>query len=109
MPTQETQKIDTMIREAIAQKRLIRFQYGGKERIAEPHDYGIKGGTVRLFCYQTGGESSSSLPDWRLLDVARICDIELLDRLFPGSRGEAYGKHLAWDQVFARVAPPDPA
>jgi hypothetical protein len=106
MSARENQKTDKTIRKAIAHKHLIQFQYDGKKRIAEPHDYGIKGGVVRLFCYQIGGQSSSPLPNWRLLDVERISALELLERPFPGSRGSAYRKHLTWDQVFARVAAP---
>lgn len=97
--------VDQFVREAIACKRLIRFQYGGYDRIAEPHDYGVQAGTVRLFCYQTGGQSRGRLPNWRLLDVAKIGALKVLDQTFPGGRGALSSKHLVWDKVFARVGP----
>lgn len=105
-PREVAAKVDQFVREAIARKCLIRFQYGGYDRVAEPHDYGVQAGLVRLFCYQTGGQSSGRLPNWRLLYVAKISALELLDQTFPGSRGDSYRKHLVWDEVFARVGPP---
>ena len=102
-----THQIHQLIRKAIDHKRLIRLRYGGKERIAEPHDYGVISGIPRLFCYQIGGESKNPLPNWRLLDVAKISELEVLDRSFAGSRGSSYRKHLVWDEVFARVGPPE--
>jgi hypothetical protein len=105
VPPQISPETDQLLHEAIARKRLIRLQYGGKERIAEPHDYGIQAGVVRVFCYQVGGQSSGRIPNWRLLDVPKISALEVLDKSFPGSRGSAYAKHLVWDKVFARVGP----
>jgi hypothetical protein len=97
-------KFDEIILEAIHEKRLLRFVFGGKERIAEPHDYGIKQGVVRLFCYQVGGKSSSGrLPAWRWIEVAKMSNLEILDKTFPGSRGDSSKQHHRWDKVFARV------
>src|SRR5437016_3071189 len=42
------QQLDKLLRNAITEKRLIRFTYDGKLRIAEPHDYGKQNGRVRL-------------------------------------------------------------
>ena len=58
--------IHNSIQKAIHEKRLIRFLYDDKERIAEPHDYGVQKGSVRLLSYQVGGKSNSGrLPAWR--------------------------------------------
>jgi predicted DNA-binding transcriptional regulator YafY len=91
---------------AIQKKRLIRFRYQNKERIVEPHDYGIQKGIVRVFCWQVGGHSSSRLPGWRIFDVEGIENCEVLDRQFAGNR-EVLGSHHKWDEIFIRVAPPD--
>jgi predicted DNA-binding transcriptional regulator YafY len=89
---------------AIHGKRLLRFIYHGKERIVEPHDYGIQKGVVNLFTYQTAGESSSSrLPDWRKFAVLSMSGLELLDETFPGSRSVPLQRHQKWDVLFARV------
>jgi predicted DNA-binding transcriptional regulator YafY len=91
---------------AIENKRLIRFRYQNKERIVEPHDYGIKKGIARLLSWQVGGQSSGRLPGWRWFDVPGMQNIEVLERTFLGNR-EVSDKHHQWDQIFIRVAPPE--
>jgi hypothetical protein len=91
----------------IQNKRLIRFSYKNRERIVEPHDYGIQNGIVRLLSWQIGGRSSGRLPGWRWFDVAEIEDCEMLDKHFPGNRELPSGHHHQWDQIFIRVAPPE--
>ena len=102
----ETNTHDLLI-QAIKQKRLIRFVYQGKKRIAEPHDYGMQKGSVRLLSYQVAGESSSGrLPDWRWLDVPKMSNVELLEEKFAGNRDVPSGQHHSWDKLYARVATP---
>ena len=98
--------IDQLLRTAITETRLIRLHYLNRERIVEPHDYGIQKGVARLLSWQVGGQSSGPLPGWRWFDVGDISEFEVLDRTFPGNR-DASGKHHQWDLVFVRVAPPD--
>jgi hypothetical protein len=50
--------INPIIWTAIEQKRLLRFRYKNRERIVEPHDYGIHEGLIKLFGYQVAGSSS---------------------------------------------------
>jgi hypothetical protein len=98
---------DRLIRTAIAQRRVIRFQLGGLLRVAEPHDYGIMNGTLRLFVYQVGGESRSGrLPDWRWVTLSEASSFELLERTFSRRRPAASGKHQHWDKLFASVSRP---
>ena len=101
-------RVDGLLRLAIASKHLVRFGYTGSERIAEPHDYGIQNGKVRLLCWQVGGRSNGRLPGWRLFDVDGIEKFEVLDRTFAGNRDVAGGHHR-WDEIFIRVAPPEAA
>lgn len=91
------------IRRAIADKRLVELFYESKRRIAEPHDYGIQKGGAKLLVYQVGGESSSRIPGWKHLDVAKIERLVVLDEAFRGSRGAAHRHHKSWDVLFARV------
>jgi len=93
---------------AIQSKQLIRFKYKNKERLVEPHDYGIQKGIFRLLSWQVGGQSNGRIPGWRWFDVAEMKDVEVLDRRFPGNR-EVSGKHHQWDEVFNRVEPPKKA
>jgi hypothetical protein len=97
--------LDQLLRTAIRTRHLIRFQYKKQERIAEPHDYGIQNGIVRLFCYQVGGRSSGRLPGWRMINVSEICDCEIMEKQFAGNRVTPTGVHHHWDEVFIRVEP----
>ena len=103
MPTQIDSITGQLLRQAIHEKRLVRFVYQGKTRIAEPHDYGVMKGVDRLFCYQLRGESSGPLPNWRLVDLLKISKLELLNQTFAGSREAEYEKHFNWDKIYARV------
>jgi hypothetical protein len=98
--------VHKLLFDAIQTKRLIRFTYKNKERIVEPHDYGIQKGVERLLAWQVGGESSNRLPGWRWFDVADMQELLLLKRSFPGGR-EVPGKHHQWDEIFIRVEPPE--
>jgi hypothetical protein len=98
--------VDKALRTAIENRRLVNFSYQGRPRKAEPHDYGINKGKVRLFCFQVGGESrSGTLPNWRLLEVPDISGLEITDESFPGPRAVS-GSHIEWDDLFASVSRP---
>jgi hypothetical protein len=92
---------DRQIRLAITNKRLIRFTYGLASRVAEPHDYGVQHGAVRLLVYQRRATPFSR--GWRMLDVTKITKLEVLDETFAGSRREEHSHHFKWDTLFARV------
>jgi predicted DNA-binding transcriptional regulator YafY len=96
---------DKLIREAIGQKRLLRFVYQGKDRVVEPHDYGIYKGSVKLLAYQVGGSSSGRIPNWRWIEADQIGAIELLSKTFPGGRPVPTGQHHDWEMLYARVGP----
>jgi hypothetical protein len=92
---------------AIDEARLVRFVYKNRERIVEPHDYGIRNGIATLLAYQVGGSSSHKLPNWRWIETELISDIQILNRTFPGGRPTPTGKHHKWDKLFIRVKPAD--
>src|ERR1700694_1526965 len=97
-------KVHEIILQAIDEVRLAPFVFGGKERIVEPHDYGIQKGLVRLLGFQIGGKSNTGrLPAWRLMEATKMSEVEILDRTFPGSRGDSSQQHHQWDRLFARV------
>lgn len=97
--------INPIIWKAIEQKRLLRFFYKDRERIVEPHDYGIHKGLIKLFAYQVDGSSSHELPNWRWAEQDLISELQILDRTFPGGRPTKSGKHQKWDKLFIRVEP----
>jgi hypothetical protein len=105
MPSQPRPNINPLLWKAIDETRLIRLFYKNRERIVEPHDYGIQNGTVKLFGYQVGGSSSHKLPNWRWMEENLISGIELLNRTFSGGRPTPSGQHHKWDRLFIRVKP----
>jgi DNA invertase Pin-like site-specific DNA recombinase len=94
---------DPLVRKAIQHRRLIRFIYQNKERIVEPHDYGIHKGVIKLLAYQVRGASSGKLPGWRWFEVSGISGADCLPQTFPGNRPPPSGKHNSWDEIFIRV------
>jgi hypothetical protein len=91
--------------DAIENRRMIQLVYHGKPRLLEPHDHGILNGSVQLLGYQVAGSSSRRLPNWILMKVNEMEDLELLDQIFPGGRPTASGNHVKWDVLFIRVKP----
>ena len=110
MSTLQTQdfSVDQSLRTAIQNRRVVRLRSGNKDRILEPHDYGIKNGRVRLLAYQLSGSSNGPLPNWRWIDVDSISDLQILNRTFPGGRPAPSGEHNSWDRLFIRVKPAEP-
>lgn len=104
-PSRASQGLEAQLRSAIATKRLIQFDYDGATRVAEPHDYGVMKGVLRLFVYQlrkVGGVGKSAV-GWRLLFVSKIEDCVVLDETFPGTRGDDHKQHYDWDMLYSRV------
>ena len=95
---------EELIQSAITDKKLLKFDYHGYERIVEPHVYGVKNGKGALLAYQIeGGSSSGGLPEWRRMFLDEISDIEILDRTFPGRRPTPSGEHSSFDNTILIV------
>jgi hypothetical protein len=95
---------DQQLRFAIAHKRLVRVRYHGSTRIAEPHDYGRHHGVDKLFAWQVRNETQpGGAGQWRLLEIAQIEELHVLDETFSGSRGQSHQRHRVWDAIYARV------
>lgn len=101
-------RINPLICTAIEQRRLVRLRYKNKERIVEPHDYGVHKGVPKLLAYQLRGKSSHPLPNWRWMEEELISEVELLDETFAGGRVTPTGNHNIWDKLFIRVKPAEP-
>ena len=102
--------LDSQLRFAIANKRLIRFTYESALRVAEPHDYGMRDGAAKLLAYQRekAGRKDQHVRGWRWLEVEKIQDCVVLEDSFSGTRETAGQHHHRWDVLYARVdRPPD--
>ena len=73
--------------EAIENKNLIEFDYDGESRTVEPHCYGLstKGNHV-LRAYQVDGYSSSGDMGWKMYDLGKTNNINILEDTFEKSR-----------------------
>jgi hypothetical protein len=99
------ESLDSLLRNAIADRRLVSFTLHDRPRVGEPHDYGIADGVPTLFFYQTGGKSSSGKPlGWRNAVIGEINDLRVLDERFAGTRPAPTGRHKKWDQLYATVS-----
>jgi DNA invertase Pin-like site-specific DNA recombinase len=98
-------KLDQLLRTAIEQTKLLRLRYRNRNRIVEPHDYGVHSGVIKLLSWQTAGSSSGPLPNWRWMETDQISDAQILDQTFLGGRPTPSGKHHTWDELFIRVKP----
>lgn len=99
--------VNLLLWKAIHERRLIRLVYKDRERILEPHDYGVHNGVAKLLAYQVSGASTQKVPGWRWMEEELISNIELLDKQFRGGRATATGKHHKWDKLFIRVKSAD--
>jgi predicted DNA-binding transcriptional regulator YafY len=84
-------EIDSVIRDAMDQRKTIRLEYSGEnevgfhERELEPWCYGIHAdtGNACLRAYQVAGYSESGYPDempfWRMARLDRMKDVEITD------------------------------
>ena len=70
LPTPDP-KLDQLLRTAIEQTKLLRLRYRNRDRIVEPHDYGVHNGVIKLLTWQIAGSSSSPLPNWRWMETDR--------------------------------------
>ena len=99
------ESLDSLLRVAIVEKRLVSFTLHGCARVGEPHDYGMIKGVATLFFYQTGGASNSGRPiGWRNAVVGDITALRVLDQHFAGTRPAPTGRHKKWDQLYASVS-----
>jgi hypothetical protein len=103
----ESESIESLICQAIQDRRLVAFRLDGCDRIAEPHDYGLTGGQRNLFFYQVGGASRSGRPlGWRWAALPKIQGLRLLAEGFDGPRAIPTGRHHQWDRLIASVSLP---
>ena len=98
-------RLDSQLRFAIANKRLIRFTYESAMRVAEPHDYGVRDGAPKLLAFQRqkAGRKDRDVRGWRWLDISKIEDCIVLEDSFGGTRETARQQHHRWDVLYARV------
>lgn len=68
---------------AISNQNLLEFEYDGNSRTVEPHCYGLTTkGNEAIRAYQVGGYSSSGQMGWKLYNLSKADNFEILDDIF---------------------------
>lgn len=90
--------------EAIENKNLIEFNYDGESRIVEPHCYGLstKGNEV-LRAYQVDGFSSSGKMGWKLYDLGKANNINILEDIFDKPRNDYKRGDKGMDEIYSEL------
>ena len=80
--------MDPRICQAIAERRLLMFQYGGVMRVVEPHLYGVNSaGHDALSAWMRAGWSRADPEgEWRMYLVDEIGELQSLPERFAGPR-----------------------
>lgn len=79
--------MDTNIVNAIRKQNVVEFYYDGGLRTVEPHCYGLTTkGNEGLRAYQIDGYSSSGKMGWKMYDLGKASNIEILEDTFSSPR-----------------------
>jgi predicted DNA-binding transcriptional regulator YafY len=75
---------ETLIRQALSERRMVKFKYHGHSRVAEPHALGhVTEGRLALLGWQvSGGSASEPPPGWRTFVLAEIRSLKLMRSAF---------------------------
>lgn len=97
-------KVFETLRAAIERRQVISATYNDRRREFVPLKLGFKGDEEVAKVYQVGGTSSRSLPNWSIVKVSRLEDVELL-RAVPWELPRDYdaGKERGFDRIVVRA------
>lgn len=84
LPAAPAKTEDKLLRQALAERRVVRFKYHGYERRVEPHALGrITEGRPALLGWQVaGGSVSEPPPGWRTFVLSEIESLKLMRKTF---------------------------
>lgn len=75
--------MNTIIINAISNKKVIEFIYDGHSRTVEPHCHGVTtAGNEGLRAYQVRGYSSSGKMGWKMYDLSKAKNIQVLNESY---------------------------
>lgn len=88
---------------AIENQNLLEFEYEGYSRIVEPHCYGLTTkGNEAIRAYQVDGYSSSGRMGWKLYDLSKADNFEILDDIFE-TRGDYKQGDKGMSEIFVEI------
>lgn len=95
-----------VICKAIAQKKIISFDYEGGRRTVEPFLLGIRKGTgketLRAF-FLKGHSNSSTGNAWRPYVINKMSNLTMEDETFTGVREQYNPNDSAMSEIFCRI------
>ena len=102
--------MDLRICQAIAERRLLMFQYGGVMRVVEPHLYGVTtAGHEALSAWMRPGWSRVDPGgEWRMFRLDAVTDLQALPEQFSGPRPDFNPRDPHFVEAFCRVEPASP-
>jgi len=96
--------MNNQIIEAIENRNVIQFYYENELRVVEPHCYGVTtAGNEGLRAFQIDGYSSSGKMGWKMYDLGKAENIEILEDTFISPR-QGYKKgDKGMDEIFLEL------
>ncbi len=97
--------MDTILKQAIAERRQLRCFYNGGYRLIEPHVYGEgREGQGLLRAFQVSGHSNSDTPTgWKLFHTAELSDVTLTDQTFDEPRTDYNSEDAVMAVVYSHI------
>jgi hypothetical protein len=101
--------MNTLICDAIRERRLLRFIYEGYERVVEPHLYGINTANHEMLSgwLVAGWSASKPEPGWRNYLVQEMHDIHVLATPFEPAREGYNPDDRGLRQVYCGIGLPE--
>ncbi len=84
--------------------RLLKFNYGGGNRIVEPHCYGVTtSGIEGLRAYQVEGYSTSGTFGWKLFDLDNVNFLDLLQETYESPRSGYSKGDISMKRIYCEL------
>ena len=98
-------RFDDVICEAIATMHLLVVQYGGAQRLVQPHVYGDDAAGERLLsAYQVAGDSASgAATGWKSFRLDKVESLAMSDRRFHAPRPEFQRNDGAFSRIVCQI------
>lgn len=96
--------MNTILKQAITDLKMVELRYHGYSRIIEPHAYGRdKNNDEIIRCFQTsGGSKSGESAGWKLLKVRDVYSSHLTNTSFQ-ARKDYKRNDSAMDNIFTQI------
>ena len=96
---------NSLLAQAVTDRRLVELRYHGFSRTVEPHAYGVdnKGVEKLRFWQVSGGSESGESAGWKLLNVGDIGSSTLSEDAFQGARPRYKRDDPAMLHIYAQL------